>query len=71
MNGWNFELWHVLVLYVAAFIIGAVTMFIHLLTTFSGSVEEFQGELLVILAMLIVSAILFYRARRKNATDAS
>ena len=71
MNGWNFELWHVLVLYVAAFIIGAVTMFIHLLTAFSGSVEEFQGELLVILAMLIVSAILFYRARRKNATDAS
>ena len=71
MDRWHFKLWHVLVLYGAAFIIGALTMFIHLLTAFSGSVEDFQGELLVILAMLVVSAILFYHARRKNATDAS
>lgn len=71
MNRWHFKLWHVLVLYGAALIIGALTMFIYLLTSFSGSVEDSQGELLVILAMLVVSAILFYHARRKNATDAS
>jgi len=71
MNRWHFKLWRVLVLYSAALIIGALTMFIYLLTSFSGSVEDSQGELLVILAMLVVSAILFYHARRKNATDAS
>ena len=65
MSRWHFELWHVLLLYGAALIIGIIA------TLPSLSVGDLLGgKLAIILAMLIISANLFYRARKKNATDA-
>ena len=65
MSRWHFELWHVLLLYSAALIIGIVA------TLSALSVGDLLGgKLAIILAMLIISANLFYRARRKNAVDA-
>ena len=65
MNRWNFALWHVLVLYVAAFIIGALTMWIWIWMSLNSSVMDELGAFLTIFAMLLVSANLFHRARRK------
>ena len=65
MSRWHFELWHVLLLYGAALIIGIIA------TLPSLSVGDLLGgKLAIILAMLIISANLFYRARKKNATAA-
>ena len=65
MNRWHFKLWHVLLLYSAALIIGIIA------TLPSSSVGDLLGgKLAIILAMLIISAHLFYRAQKKNATDA-
>ncbi|MDE2705970.1 MAG: hypothetical protein OXI35_12950, partial [Gemmatimonadota bacterium] len=66
MNRWHFELWHVLLLYGAALIIGIIAT---LPALFVG--DLLGGKLAIILAMLIISAHLFYRAQKKNATDAS
>ena len=66
MNRWHFELWHVLLLYGAAFIIGIIAT---LTASFVG--DLLGGKLAIILAMLIISAHLLYRAQKKNATDAS
>ena len=65
MNRWNFELWHVLLLYGAALIIGIIAT---LPSLFVGDV--LGGKVAIILAMLIISANLFYRAQKKNAMDA-
>ena len=65
MSRWNFALWHVSLLYGAALIIGIIGI---LPSLFVG--DLLGGKLAIILAMLIISANLFYRARRKNATDA-
>ena len=65
MSRWHFKLWHVLLLYSAALIIGIIAT---LPSLFVG--DLLGGKLAIILAMLIISAHLFYRARRKNATDA-
>ena len=65
MNRWHFELWHVFLLYSAALIIGIIAT---LPALFVG--DLLGGKLAIVLAMLIISANLFYRARRKNATDA-
>ena len=66
MNLWHFKLWHVLLLYGAALIIGITAT---LPSSFVG--DLLGGKLAIIFAMLIISANLFYRARKKNATDAS
>ena len=64
MSRWHFELWHVLLLYSAAFIIGSIA------TLPALSVGDLLGgKLAIILAMLIISTHLFYRAQKKNATD--
>ena len=65
MSRWHFKLWHVLLLYGAALIIGIIA------TLPSLSVENLLGgKVAIILAMLIISANLFYRAQKKNAMDA-
>ena len=66
MSRWHFELWHVLLLYGAALIIGIIAT---LPALFVG--DLLGGKLAIILAMLIISVHLFYRAQKKNATDAS
>ena len=70
MNHWHFKLWHVLLLYGAALLIGATTVWIWIWTSLSSEMDDLLGAYLTILAMLAVSANLFYRARRKKATDA-
>ena len=65
MSRWHFKLWHVLLLYGAALIIGIIAT---LPSLFVGDV--LGGKVAIILAMLIISANLFYRAQKKNATDA-
>lgn len=61
MNHWHFKLWHVLLLYGAALTIGAETVWIWM----SGSLVDLRA--LNILVLLLVSANMFYQARRKNA----
>ena len=65
MNHWHFKLWHVLLLYSAALIIGIIAT---LPSSFVG--DLLGGKLAIILAMLIISAHLFYRAQKKSAMDA-
>ena len=65
MSRWHFKLWHVLLLYSAALIIGIIAT---LPSSFVG--DLLGGKLAIILAMLIISAHLFYRARKKNMADA-
>ena len=69
MNHWHFKLWHVLLLYGAALTLGSATVWILM----SASLVDLRA--LNILVLLIVSANVFYQARknarRKNATDAS
>ena len=65
MSRWHFKLWHVLLLYGAALIIGIIAT---LPSLFVGDV--LGGKVAIILAMLIISANLFYRAQKKNAMDA-
>ena len=73
LNRWHFKLRDVIGLYIAALVIGASIM--RLLLASSSSFVEDLGSYLVVLAMLLVSANVFYQARknarRKNATDAS
>ena len=61
MNGWNFEWWHFFALYGALILINAVTAI-----TESGI--GVIGAYLTILAMLFVSAGLFYQGLEKKAT---
>ncbi len=72
MDRWHFKLRDVLGLYIAAFVIGASIVRI-LLAPSSSSIGDL-GTYLVVLAMLFVSANVFYHARknarRKNATAA-
>ena len=64
MSRWHFKLWHVLLLYSAALIIGIIA------TLPALSVGDLLGgKLAIILAMLIISTHLFYRAQKKNAVD--
>ena len=73
MNGWHFKLRDVIGLYIAALVIGA--SIVRILLAPSSSFVADLGSYLVVLAMLFVSANVFYQARknarRKNATDAS
>ena len=72
MSRWHFKLRDVIGLYIAAFVIGASIM--RLLLASSSSFVEDLGSYLVVLAMLLVSANVFYQARknarRKNAMAA-
>ena len=72
MNHWHFKLRDVIGLYIAALVIGASIM--RLLLASSSSFVADLGMYLLVLAMLLVSANVFYQvrknARRKNATDA-
>ena len=68
MNHWHFKLRDVLGLYIAAFVMGA--SIVRILLVPSSSFVEDLGSYLVVLAMLFVSAHVFYHARKKNATDA-
>ena len=72
MNHWYFKLRDVIGLYIAALVIGASIM--RLLLASSSSFVEDLGSYLVVLAMLLVSANVFYQARknarRKNAMAA-
>lgn len=68
MAPWHFKLRDVLGLYIAALVMGA--SIVRILLVPSSSFIEDLGSYLVILAMLLVSANVFYRARKKKATDA-
>ena len=72
LNRWHFKLRDVLGLYIAAFVMGA--SIVRILLGPSSSFVADLGMYLVVLAMLLVSANVFYHARknarRKNATDA-
>lgn len=72
MNGWHFKLRDVIGLYIAALVIGASIVRI-LLAPSSSSIGDL-GTYLVVLAMLFVSANVFYHSRKnarmKNATAA-
>ena len=63
MDRWNFEWRHALVLYAALIVTNAVFAIIE---KEIGTI----GAYLTILALFVVSANLFYHARKKNATDA-
>ena len=60
MNHWHFKLWHVLVLYGAALTFGSATVWIW--------TSAVPLNILVCIPLLLVSANLFYQARKKNAT---
>lgn len=60
MSCWNFEWWHVLVLYAALIIINAVLAIIEKEIGFIGAY--------LIIFVLVVSAQVFYYARKKKAT---
>ena len=72
LNRWHFKLRDVLSLYITAFVMGA--SIVRILLGPSSSFVADLGMYLVVLAMLLVSANVFYHARknarRKNATDA-
>lgn len=72
MNHWHFKLRDVIGLYIAALVIGA--SIVRILLAPSSSSTGDLGMYLLVLAMLLVSANVFYQARkntrRKNATDA-
>ena len=61
MDRWNFEWWHVLVLYVAMIVTNAV------MTIIEKEIGTI-GAYLTILALFVVSANLFYYARKKKVT---
>ncbi|MCY3667612.1 MAG: hypothetical protein OXH81_18255 [Gemmatimonadetes bacterium] len=61
MDRWNFEWWHALVLYAALIVTNAVFAIIE---KEIGTI----GAYLTILALFVVSANLFYYARKKKAT---
>ncbi len=61
MDRWNFEWWHVLVLYAAMIVTNAVMAIIE---KEIGTI----GAYLTILALFVVSANLFYYVRKKKAT---
>ena len=61
MDRWNFEWWHILVLYVAMIVTNAVMAIIE---KEIGTI----GAYLTILALFVVSANLFYYARKKKVT---
>ena len=73
MSRWHFKLRDVVGLYIAALVIGAAIM--RILPAPSSSFVADLGTYLVVLAMLLVSANVFYHTRknaqRKNAVDAS
>ena len=73
MSRWHFKLWDVIGLYIAAFVMGA--SIVRILLVSSSSFVADLGMYLLVLAMLLASANVFYQARknarRKNATDAS
>ena len=60
MSRWNFEWWHALVLYAALIIVNAVFAIIEKEIGFIGAY--------LIIFVLVVSAQVFYYARKKNAT---
>ena len=62
MNRWNFECWHFFALYAALIIINAVT-------AITESEIGVIGAYLTFLAMLFVSAGLFYQVLKKKATQ--
>ena len=62
MNRWHFKLWHVLLLYGAALTLGSAAVWIWM----SASLVDLRA--LNILVLLLVSANMFYQARRKNVT---
>ena len=72
MNHWHFKLWDVVGLYIAAFVMGA--SIVQILLVPSSSFVADVGMYLLVLAMLLASANVFYHARknarRKNATAA-
>ena len=72
MNHWHFKLRDVIGLYIAALVIGA--SIVRLLLASSSSFVEDLGMYLLVIAMLLASANVFYHARknarRKNATAA-
>ena len=59
MNHWHFKLWHVLVLYGAALTLGSATVWIW--------TSAVPLNILVCIPLLLVSANVFYQARKKNA----
>ncbi|MXW80820.1 MAG: hypothetical protein F4Z57_17915 [Gemmatimonadetes bacterium] len=61
MNRWNFEWWHFFALYAALITINAVT-------AITQSEIGVIGAYLTILAMLFVSASMFYQMLKKKAT---
>ena len=61
MDRWNFECWHFFALYAALLIINAVT-------AITESEIGLIGAYLIGLAMLFVSASLFYQVLKKKAT---